>query len=83
MQSNNLFTPLRVGKLKLNHRIVLAPLTRIRAHLETLAPTKLNVEYYAQRATTGGLLITEAVYISPEGMPISVSYTHLTLPTKA
>jgi len=77
MQSNNLFTPLRVGKLKLNHRIVLAPLTRIRAHQETLAPTKLNVEYYFQRATLGGLMISEAVYISPEGMPIWSIYKNI------
>jgi len=77
MQSNNLFTPLRVGKLKLDHRIVLAPLTRIRAHQETLAPTKLNVQYYAQRATAGGLLISEAVYISPEGMPIWSIYKNI------
>ena len=77
MQSNNLFTPLRVGKLKLNHRIVLAPLTRIRAQQETLAPTKLNVQYYAQRATPGGLLISEAVYISPEGMPIWSIYKNI------
>ena len=49
--------------LDLSHRIVLAPLTRIRADEETLAPTKLNVEYYAQRATPGGLLISEAVLL--------------------
>ena len=77
MKINNLFTPFSVGKFDLSHRIVLAPLTRIRADEETLAPTKLNVEYYAQRATPGGLLISEAVYISPEGMPIWSIYKNI------
>ena len=77
MKIKNLFIPFSGGKFNLSHRIVLAPLTRIRADEETLAPTKLNVEYYAQRATPGGLLISEAVYISPEGMPIWSIYKNI------
>mgnify|MGYP003885167411 CR=1 FL=1 len=66
-QSQKLFRPLQVGELgELQHRVVLAPLTRNRAEEPTLAPSSLHVEYYAQRATPGGLLITEATYISPE-----------------
>jgi N-ethylmaleimide reductase len=38
--------------------------------METLGPTKLTELYYAQRASKGGLLITEAVHISPEGTPV-------------
>jgi N-ethylmaleimide reductase len=38
----------------------LAPLTRMRAAKPSLAPRPLNAEYYAQRATPGGLLIAEA-----------------------
>lgn len=48
--------------------VVLAPLTRNRAtkstkHPRTWYPDALNVEYYTQRATKGGLLITEATYV--------------------
>ena len=43
-----------------NHRVVLAPLTRMRAEKDSFAPRPLNAEYYAQRATPGGLLIAEA-----------------------
>lgn len=59
-----LFSPLRVGSQTLKHRIVLAPLTRNRANKQGV-PTDLNLTYYQQRATDGGLLITEATGISP------------------
>src|ERR1700682_4656211 len=55
-----LFSQLEVGPYRLNHRIVMAPLTRMRAEKPSLAPRPLNVEYYAQRATPGGLIIAEA-----------------------
>jgi N-ethylmaleimide reductase len=38
----------------------MAPLTRMRAAKPSLAPRPLNVEYYSQRATPGGLIIAEA-----------------------
>lgn len=59
-----LFTPLSVGQNKLKHRVVLAPLTRMRSD-ERGVPTDLVAKYYEQRATEGGLLITEATGISP------------------
>ena len=60
-----LFTPLRVGRLALSHRIVLAPLTRSRATKDHVH-TKLGVEYYTQRSSVpGSLLITEATTIHP------------------
>jgi len=59
------FSPLTLGSLKLQHRIVLAPLTRLRAS-DDLVPCDKALEYYTQRATPGGLLITEATPISPE-----------------
>ena len=60
-----LFTPLRVGRLALSHRIVLAPLTRSRATKDHVH-TKLGVEYYTQRSSVpGSLLITEAATIHP------------------
>ncbi|KAG1549829.1 hypothetical protein G6F51_002822 [Rhizopus arrhizus] len=57
-----LFEPINIGKNELQHRVVLAPLTRFRATLEAV-PTELMVEYYKQRASPGGLLITEATFI--------------------
>src|SRR5258707_3050261 len=60
MNYPSLFSPLKVGRYQLKHRLVLAPLTRMRAEKPSLAPRPLNAEYYAQRATPGGLLIAEA-----------------------
>lgn len=66
-----LFTPWSIGPIDLKHRIVLAPLTRIRAEFESRDPNDLIGEYYEQRASDGGLIITEATYISERagGMP--------------
>ncbi|ORX55156.1 FMN-linked oxidoreductase [Hesseltinella vesiculosa] len=58
-----LFTPLKVGKLALQHRLAMSPMTRNRATIQA-DPTDMMAEYYKQRATKGGLLITEAVGIS-------------------
>src|SRR3954464_9699582 len=60
MNYPSLFSPLKVGPYQLQHRLALAPLTRLRAAKPSLAPRPLNAEYYAQRATPGGLLIAEA-----------------------
>ena len=63
-ESAKLFQPVRVGRLNLAHRIVLAPLTRYRAD-EAHVPADIVVEYYSQRASTPGtLLITEATFIA-------------------
>jgi len=60
MKFPSLFSPLTVGPYHLKHRLVMAPLTRMRAARPSLAPRPLNAEYYAQRATVGGLIIAEA-----------------------
>jgi len=60
MNFPHLFSPVQIGPYQLKHRLVLAPLTRMRAAKPSLAPRPLNAEYYAQRATQGGLLIAEA-----------------------
>ena len=60
MNFPSLFSPSQVGPYRLNHRVVMAPLTRMRAERPSLAPRPLNAEYYAQRATPGGLIIAEA-----------------------
>jgi hypothetical protein len=62
-----LFTPLSLGAITLSHRIIQSPCTRMRGILESpgiWACGDLNVEYYAQRASKGGLQITEATSIS-------------------
>jgi N-ethylmaleimide reductase len=62
-----LFTPLRLGRVTLQHRVVMAPLTRMRASPDGNVPTAMNAEYYAQRATPGGLQIAEATPVSWQG----------------
>lgn len=65
MSDRPLFTPYRMGYLDLPNRIVMAPLTRMRARSEGHVPA-LQAEYYAQRASAG-LIVTEAIAISPDG----------------
>ncbi|KAK4109608.1 FMN-linked oxidoreductase [Canariomyces notabilis] len=61
---SRLFQPLKVGSMKLQHRIAMAPLTRFRASDEHV-PLPLMVEYYGQRASVPGtLLVSEATFIS-------------------
>jgi N-ethylmaleimide reductase len=45
----------------------MAPLTRMRAERSSLVPRPLNAEYYAQRATPGGLIIAEASPVMATG----------------
>ena len=64
---SNLFKPLRVGNMELQNRIVMAPLTRLRAS-DQHVPLPFVAEYYAQRASVPGtLLISEATFIAPDG----------------
>jgi N-ethylmaleimide reductase len=63
---SRLFTQTQVGSFTLSHRVVLAPLTRMRSG-ENDIPNDLMVEYYAQRASEGGLLIAEATPVSIRG----------------
>lgn len=58
----HLFSPYQLGKFKLSHRIVLAPMTRCRAINEI--PNEALEKYYTQRSTPGGFLITEGTLIS-------------------
>lgn len=67
MSNRSLFAPLQVGRYRLDHRIVMAPLTRMRAEKASFAPRDLNAEYYRQRATSGGLIIAEASPVAPTG----------------
>lgn len=66
MANDPLFAPIKLGALDLKHRVVMAPLTRMRAQQPGNVPYDLNAEYYGQRASDGGLLITEATDITPQ-----------------
>lgn len=66
MSHDRLFQPLKLGHVELNHRIIMAPLTRFRADDQNV-PLGIVKDYYAQRASVPGtLLITEATFISPQ-----------------
>ncbi|KAH0494615.1 hypothetical protein TgHK011_001231 [Trichoderma gracile] len=61
---SKLFTPVKVGRVELAHRIAMAPMTRFRAD-ENHVPLPTVKEYYAQRtAVPGSLAITEATFVS-------------------
>ena len=64
MFKETLFSSLRLGAIQLPNRIVMAPLTRMRAGSANV-PTALNAEYYAQRSSAG-LIISEGTAISPQ-----------------
>ncbi|MCE9605659.1 MAG: alkene reductase [Planctomycetia bacterium] len=64
---SSLFMPVQVGPYKLAHRVVMAPLTRLRSDQPGDLPNDLMAEYYGQRASAGGLLIAEATPISITG----------------
>ena len=55
LSANKLFTPIQVGRMKLEHRVVMAPLTRSRSVQPGSIPGDLMLEYHSQRAD-GGLI---------------------------
>ncbi|TVY41870.1 Chanoclavine-I aldehyde reductase [Lachnellula subtilissima] len=65
MAESRLFKPLKIGNIEVQHRIGMAPLTRLRATAAHV-PTPLMVEYYSQRASAPGtLIISEGTFVSP------------------
>src|SRR6202521_2746266 len=67
LRTNKLFTPIQVGSMELKHRLVLAPLTRSRSLQPGSIPGDLMLEYYSQRASDGGLIVSEGTSISIAG----------------
>ncbi len=63
--TSTLFTSATLGKLQLNNRIVMAPMTRSRATGNV--PNELMEKYYKLRADAG-LIITEGTSPSPNGL---------------
>ncbi len=60
-----LWSPIKIGRLNLAHRLAMAPMTRSRA-LPDGTPGALSPLYYAQRASLG-LLISEGTQPSDDG----------------
>ena len=60
-----MFTPVKLGAIELKNRLVMAPLTRMRA-IDGDVPHPLAKTYYEQRASAG-LIISEATQISAIG----------------
>jgi N-ethylmaleimide reductase len=63
---SKLFSKAAVGSLALQNHLVMCPLTRSRATVNT--PNALMAEYYGQRAGSVGLIITEGTSSSPNGV---------------
>ena len=61
-----LFTPAKVGPYALSHRVVMAPLTRMRVGPGNVR-TAMMVEYCRQRASGGRLIVGEASLVSRRG----------------
>src|SRR5690554_2434277 len=61
----NPFEPFELKGLRLQNRLVMAPMTRSRA--PGSLPNEMMTTYYAQRASAG-LIITEGVTPSPNGL---------------
>ena len=63
-QTPALFKPIKVGRLTLQHHVILAPLTCFRAHASHV-PGPQQASYYSQRGSIPGtLLIAEATVLS-------------------
>lgn len=69
MPTTSLTTPLELGTLRLPNRLVMAPLTRMRADRDGV-PGDIVAEHYSQRASMG-LIVTEGTYpdVVGQGFP--------------
>ncbi len=66
MQSKKLFSEVLVGSYVLGHRVVMAPMTRMRANPDGTV-SDIMIEHYGQRASQGALQIMEGSAVSPKG----------------
>ena len=60
-----LFSPVAMGAVDLPNRVLMAPLTRNRAHPDG-TPWDVAQKYYAQRASAG-MIVSEATQVTPYG----------------
>ncbi|KAJ7131389.1 hypothetical protein C8R44DRAFT_613292 [Mycena epipterygia] len=76
--NSKLFAPVRVGDLELRHRVVLAPMTRLRVKPSTNVILPIVSEFYQQRASTPGtLLISEGAFHAHAASPGIWSEAHI------
>jgi N-ethylmaleimide reductase len=61
-----LLSPVTLGVLRLPNRVIMAPMTRSRAHRDGTIPP-IYAEYFAQRSSAG-LMITDATMVSPQAI---------------
>ena len=61
LKNTNMFKPIKIGNTTVQHRVVVPPLTRMRAHHPGNIPNRdWAVEYYDQRSRRlGTMIITE------------------------
>ena len=64
---SKLYQPIDLGAFTLSHRVVQAPLTRLRSEQPGDVPGDLMATHYGQRASEGGLQIAEATTVSITG----------------
>ncbi|WNG35385.1 alkene reductase [Archangium violaceum] len=62
---DRLLSPVTLGALTLSNRVIMSPMSRVRADAD-LAPPDFVARYYAQRASAG-LIITESTAVAPYG----------------
>jgi N-ethylmaleimide reductase len=63
---SKLFTPAKIGPYRFSHRVVLAPMTRLRSdRIDT--PLPMMADFYGQRASEAGFLIAECVQCGLRG----------------
>jgi len=67
MEKQPLLDSYQLGNIKLNNRLVMAPMTRSRAENDGQVPTDLIVQYYEQRVSAG-LIITEGTQVSQQAV---------------
>ncbi len=65
-ETSKLFTPVKVGALNLAHRVVMAPMSRMRSN-EDDSVSDMMVDHYAQRASKGALIIMEGSVAAANG----------------
>jgi len=68
--TSKLFEPAQLQQLKLQNRVVMAPMTRARTSQPGNVPNQMMANYYKQRASAG-LIISEATQISDDSQGYS------------
>ena len=66
MNESKLFSTYALGCFTLNHRVVMAPMTRMRSNPDDTV-SDIMVAHYRQRASAGALLIMEGAVVSSKG----------------